>query len=182
MSSSLGHFFTAFILVLGFLLPGGAGARVTADRIVVKKSQKTMDLMKGDRVLKTYLVSLGRNSSDGPKEREGDLRTPEGRYKITAHNRHSDFYYSLRVSYPNAENIEKAKSLGVEPGGDIMIHGLPQLKEFERWGLPKNWADYRIVKWHYLINWTEGCIAVTNAEIKEIAKMAPPGTEIEIQP
>lgn len=159
-----------------------ASAAEIADRIVVMKSQKLLKLMKGDKILKSYRASMGRNSSDGAKEQEGDLRTPEGRYRITAHNPHSDFYFSMRVSYPNDSDRAKAKALGAEPGGDIMIHGLPELKSWERWGLPKNWADYRIVKWHYLMNWTAGCIAVTNSEIKEIAKMAPVGTEIEIQP
>lgn len=169
------------LIALTLLLSLDAFAEV-ADRVIVEKGAKTLKLMKGDKVLKSYRVSLGRNSPDGPKEREGDMRTPEGRYRITAHNKHSDFFFSLRVSYPNRNDVEKAKSLGVDPGGDIMIHGLPDLKSWERWGLPKDWADYRVVKWHYLINWTAGCIAVTNTEVKEIAKLVPVGTEIEIQP
>lgn len=170
------------LLALSLLLATPAFAAEVADLVVVQKSAKLLKLMKGDKVLKSYRVSLGRKSSDGPKEREGDLRTPEGRYRITAHNKHSDFFFSLRVSYPNKADIDKANSLGVDPGSDIMIHGLPELKSWERWGLPKNWADYRVVKWHYLLNWTAGCIAVTNAEITEIAKLVPVGTEIDIQP
>lgn len=169
-------------LLLPLMLTAPLFAAETADRVVVEKAAKILKLMKGDTVLKTYHVSLGRNSADGPKEREGDARTPEGRYRITAHNKHSEFFYSLRVSYPNKDDVERARGLGVDPGGDIMIHGLPELKAWERWGLPKDWADYRIVKWHYLVNWTAGCIAVTNTEIMEIAKLVPVGTEIEIQP
>lgn len=171
--------FLVFFMGMGFQI---AGAAPIADRIVIRKSENVLNVMAGDRVVKSYRVSLGRKSSDGPKEREGDERTPEGRYTITAHNKHSEFYYSLRISYPNAADRDRARQLGVEPGGDIMIHGLPDLKSWESWGLPKNWADYRVVKWHYLINWTAGCIAVTNTEIKDLAKLAPVGTEVEIQP
>lgn len=141
---------------------------IQADKIVVMKSERTMLLLKGGEVLKTYKVALGKNPV-GHKMRMGDRKTPEGEYLIDRRNAKSRFYRALHISYPNARDIENARALGVEPGRDIMIHGLP-----------KGYDD--LGKWHRTYDWTKGCIAVTNNEIDEIWTMVSDGTTIEIRP
>lgn len=139
-----------------------------ADRIIVHKAQRKMELLRGGRVIKTYRIALGSNSV-GPKTRQGDHRTPEGRYRIDAKNSHSRFHLSLHISYPDAYDRERARKLGVSPGGDIMIHGLPD--RFAYLGSLQSKYD-----------WTDGCIAVSNSEIEEIWKLVPVGTEVDINP
>jgi murein L,D-transpeptidase YafK len=141
---------------------------VTADRIIVEKSFHRMTLVRDGSALKIYRIALGRNPV-GNKERQGDNRTPEGTYRIDRRNASSRFYRSLHISYPNRTNIEKARRLGVSPGGGIMIHGLPPEIEFDE-------------SMHPLADWTAGCVAVTNSEIDEIWRAVPDGTIIEIRP
>lgn len=143
-------------------------AQQTADRIVVVKSARTLTLFRHGKVLKTYQVALGTHPIGG-KTREGDGKTPEGAYTISARNVHSQFHRSLRISYPNADDRERAKKLGVRPGGDIFIHGLPP-----------QWAWLGAA--HRERDWTLGCIAVTNSEIDEIWASVPTGTPVEIRP
>ncbi len=139
-----------------------------ADRIVVEKSARTMKLMQGARVLKTYRVALSREPI-GAKEREGDHKVPEGEYVIDSKNSHSRFHLALHISYPNASDREKARKLGVRPGGNIEIHGLD--------------SKYAWVgSLQRQVDWTDGCIAVTNPEIEEIWPMVPVGTPVEIRP
>ena len=139
-----------------------------ADRIVVVKSQRTMTLMSRGQVLRTYKVALGRTPV-GAKQRQGDGKTPEGEYVVDAKNAHSQFHRALHVSYPSAADRELAHKLGANPGGDIMIHGLP----------PKYaWVGAA----HRTTDWTEGCVAVTDAEIDEIWNLVPVGTVVEIKP
>jgi murein L,D-transpeptidase YafK len=140
----------------------------TADRIIVEKSARTMKLMLGGEILKTYKVALSREPV-GAKEREGDHRVPEGHYVIDSKNSHSRFHLALHISYPNAADREKARTLGVRPGGAIEIHGL---------GSKFGWAG----SLHLQTNWTDGCIAVTNSEIEEIWPLVPVGTPLEIRP
>ena len=139
-----------------------------ADRIVIDKSDRRLSLYRRNRLLKTYDIALGPNPN-GHKEREGDGRTPEGSYVIDSRNRNSAFHRSLHISYPNDQDRRRARRLGVSPGGDIMIHGLP------------NGMD-AIGKAHLLRDWTQGCIAVTNAEIEEIWRVVRDGTRVEIRP
>lgn len=96
---------------------------ITADRIVVEKSKRTLTLMKEGKALKVYKISLGRNPA-GKKQREGDGKTPTGSYFIDYRNPNSSFYKSLHISYPAPEDIAQAKEKAVAPGGMIMIHGL----------------------------------------------------------
>jgi murein L,D-transpeptidase YafK len=138
-----------------------------ASRVFIDKSERTLTLFRGERELKTYKVALGRNPV-GHKQQEGDGRTPEGRYKITFHKENSSFHRALRISYPNAEDVQSARERGVSPGGDIMIHGLPN-------GMGSLGSNY------FLRDWTEGCIAVTNEEIEEIWRAVPDGTIVEIK-
>lgn len=139
-----------------------------ADHIIVYKSQRKMELLTNGKVIKSYKIALGGNPV-GAKTRQGDHRTPEGIYRIDAKNAHSRFHLALHVSYPNAEDRERARKLGVSPGGDIMIHGLPD-----------RYAHLGSLQSHY--DWTDGCIAVSNSEIEEIWKLVPVGTEVEIRP
>lgn len=139
-----------------------------ADHILVVKSTRTMTLLQGDKVLKTYKVALG-TVPVGAKQKQGDHKTPEGDYFISGKNAHSEFHLSLRISYPNAADRERARKLGVAPGGDIMIHGL--MPEYAYLGARHRDTD-----------WTEGCIAVTNQEIEEIWDLVPVGARIEIRP
>jgi murein L,D-transpeptidase YafK len=139
-----------------------------ADRIVVEKSARTMTLMQGAKVLKTYKVALSRKPV-GAKEHEGDHKVPEGEYVVDSKNSHSRFHLALHISYPNAADREKARRRGVRPGGNIEIHGLD--------------SKYAWVgSLQRQVDWTDGCIAVTNPEIEEIWPMVPVGTSVEIRP
>ncbi|HKF21760.1 MAG TPA: L,D-transpeptidase family protein [Candidatus Angelobacter sp.] len=143
-------------------------AALQADRIVIVKSARTLTLLRQGQVLKTYKVALGQEPV-GPKTKRGDSRTPEGEYIIDSRNPHSQFHLSLHVSYPNAGDRARAAKLGVNPGGDIMIHGLPPAYAY-------------LGPLHRQTDWTLGCIAVTNAEIEEIWSLVPNGTKVEIKP
>ena len=138
------------------------------DRILIEKSKRRLTLISQGEALKTYKIALGGNPI-GPKERQGDNKTPEGTYVIEGINRDSRFHLSLRISYPNEQDKKRAKELGVSPGGDIMIHGIKN-------GL--SWVGDA----HAEIDWTKGCIAVTDEEIEEIARVASNGTVVEIKP
>ncbi len=139
-----------------------------ADRVVVLKTERKMILMQGDFVLRVYRIALGRYPT-GHKQREGDARTPEGAYTLDFKLKDSGFYKAIRVSYPNQQDISYALARGIDPGGKIMIHGLPNKVSAARVG-------------HPMIDWTQGCIAVTNGEMDEIWLMVDAGTPIEIHP
>lgn len=138
------------------------------DRVILKKSERKLILMNGETVLKSYKVALGRNPI-GPKRQEGDNKTPEGSYIIDSHGPKSSFHRSLHISYPSAADREQALRRGLQPGGDIMIHGI------------KNGMGW-IGPLHRLADWTAGCIAVTNQEMEEIYAIVPDGTPIDLQP
>lgn len=166
----------ALLLALPHALAACDGARdaarpappgAVADRIVVEKAARRMHLQRAGATLKSYRISLGRNPT-GHKQQEGDSRTPEGTYVIDTRNPQSRFHLSLRVSYPNAADRRRASARAVSPGGDIFIHGLPN-------GTAT--ADLFAGR-----DWTDGCIAVTNDEIREIWAMVKDGTPIEIRP
>jgi murein L,D-transpeptidase YafK len=143
-------------------------ARFPADSIVVEKSAHRLSLFQRGRPVRTYLVALGQQPV-GDKVRIGDLRTPEGTFTIEARNPASRYHRSLRISYPDSAHRARARALGVSPGGDIMIHGLPARQAY-------------VGAAHRDFDWTEGCIAVTNAEIEEIWGAVPVGTRIHIKP
>jgi murein L,D-transpeptidase YafK len=140
----------------------------SVDRILIEKNKRTMSLMSGTEVLKTYKVALGKQPT-GPKERQGDHKTPEGIYAVDAKVSNSKFHKALHISYPNSVDRERAKKLGVSPGGDVEIHGIG-----EGW----EWLGAK----HRLYDWTDGCIAVTNEEIDEIYPLVRVGTVVEIRP
>jgi murein L,D-transpeptidase YafK len=151
-------------LAIGQALPGSA----RADRVIVMKKERTLALMNHGKVLKTYKVALG-GDPIGAKARQGDHKTPEGVYRLDRRNAQSQFYKSIHISYPDAKDIAEARKMGVSPGGDVYVHGLPN--------------GYRWVgASHRLKDWTDGCVAVTDEEIDEIWKVVPDGTPIEIRP
>ncbi len=137
------------------------------DKILIEKKERRLTLISKGKVLKSYKIALGGNPN-GPKERQGDNKTPEGTYVIDSRNRDSRYHLSLHISYPNMKDKKRAKQLGVSPGGDIMIHGI------------KNGFSW-VGDLHTEVDWTKGCIAVTDEEIEEIDKLAPNGTIVEIR-
>jgi murein L,D-transpeptidase YafK len=139
-----------------------------ADKVLIEKKARRLTLLIRGEVIKTYKIALG-GDPVGPKERQGDNKTPEGTYIIDSRNGNSGFHLSLHISYPNEEDKKRARELGVSPGGDIMIHGIKN-------GFAPLGAA------HAEIDWTEGCIAVTNQEMEEIYKFVPNGTIVEIKP
>ncbi len=145
-----------------------ANGEGTVDRVIVNKAKREVLWMHAGNMVRAYRVALGRNPV-GPKTKQGDGKTPEGIYSISGRNAASAFHRALRVSYPNSADRAQAKRLGVAPGGDIMIHGLPN-------------GQGHIGKAHLQTDWTEGCIAVTNAEIEEIWGLVRDGTRVEINP
>lgn len=139
-----------------------------ADTVLVTKSKRRLELLSGGQVIKSYFIALGRNPV-GHKTREGDGRTPEGSYVLDWRNPNSRFYRSIHVSYPGPADLRRARRKGVSPGGAIMIHGLPNDEPDIGWA-------------HALRDWTEGCIAVTNAQMDEIWQLVDDGTPIVILP
>lgn len=154
------------------LLTGGTpavpAAETKADRIVIDKSERRLMLLRGDEPVKTYAVALG-GAPKGHKRFEGDQRTPEGVYAIDQRNARSNYHLALRISYPNEWDRMRALEAGLNPGGQIMIHGLKN---------GQGWLGTR----HLSGDWTDGCIAVTNAEIEEIWSLVDLGTPVEIRP
>ena len=141
---------------------------VKADHVVVFKNERKLILMRGGRELKTFRVALG-SEPVGAKTRLGDHRTPEGLYVLDRRNAKSSFYRSIHISYPNVNDRARAAKLGVSPGGDIFVHGLPN---------GYGWIGSA----HRAKDWTDGCIAVTNQEMDEIWRIVPDGTPIDIKP
>jgi len=142
--------------------PGGP-----IDRIYIDKSDHWMAVYRQGQIIREFRVALGRGGLK-PKERAGDGRVPEGLYTISAHNPDSAYHLSLRISYPTPEQAAQATARGVAAGGDIMIHGLPN---------GRGWIGSR----HRSVDWTEGCVAVTNAEMDWLYRAVPDGTPVEIR-
>ena len=134
-----------------------------ADRIVVSKSARRLDLLRDGRVIRSYPIRLGRNPA-GPKVFQYDGRTPEGVYTVDARSRATAYHLALHISYPQPENVARAAKYGLPAGGGIFIHGTPGTgQRFDR-------------------DWTDGCIAVSNRAIEEIWNAVDNGTPIEIRP
>ncbi|MDO5605213.1 MAG: L,D-transpeptidase family protein [Paracoccus sp. (in: a-proteobacteria)] len=146
--------------------PAMAPAHLQADQVIVDKPARRLDLLREGAVIRSYTVSLG-FQPQGHKTREGDGRTPEGDYVLDWRNPRSVAHLSLHISYPDATDRAAAAARGEAPGGAIMIHGL-----LNGWG----W----LAPLHHLRDWTDGCIAVTNAEMREIWSLVPDGTPIRI--
>ena len=140
---------------------------ITIDKIVVPKSERKLMAYSQDKLIVSYRIAIGKNP-DGNKEYEGDGKTPEGLYRINSKNPNSDFHKNLGISYPNQQDIIKAKEFKKPVGGDIKIHGIKNgqgyIGRFYRWG-----------------DWPNGCIALTNQEIDELYNHTSIGTLIEIR-
>jgi murein L,D-transpeptidase YafK len=149
-------------------IPETDGAVPHIDKVLVNKKDHKLLLMNADVIVKSYSVALARGGL-GPKQRQGDHKTPEGIYVIDSRNQASRFHRALHISYPSEADKERARKLGLDPGGDIMIHGIQNglgwLKTSQR-----------------LVDWIDGCIAVTDEEIEEIWRLVPTETPIEIRP
>ncbi len=139
-----------------------------ADRIVVLKSERTLHLYRDGEVMRSFDIALGL-APEGPKREAGDFRTPEGQYFIEWKNAESDYFMALKVSYPNERDRALAAAEGVDPGGMIMIHGDP------------NNGRYLAMRSQGM-DWTDGCIAVSNSDMVDIWLMTSEGMPIEIRP
>jgi len=139
-----------------------------ADAVLVVKSERKLYLLKAGRVLRAFDVALGLVPT-GHKQREGDFRTPEGRYRLESRNVNSDYFLSIQVSYPDEGDRARARAKGVDPGGQIMIHGLPNEPKFD-------------LRRYEGSDWTDGCIAVSNSDMVDIWLMTRESTPIEIRP
>jgi len=138
------------------------------DRVLVRKSERRLLLMHGGNIVRSYHVQLGL-SPVGQKERSGDFRTPEGSYRLERRNPRSDFFLSLKVSYHNPGDLKRAHRGHWDTGGSIMIHGLPNQLKHE----PDYYNNH---------DWTDGCIAVSNADMVEIWMLVPDDVPIDIVP
>ncbi len=172
MRRFLGIFGITALVALAFYLLGpfhpAKPIRGGVDQLLLEKSERRLTLLNHGKTVKSYRVALG-SCPIGQKEREGGGRTPEGNYVIDFHKSDSDFHRALHISYPNTSDLARARAAGVSPGGDIMIHGLPN-------GLGALGSAHR------LHDWTSGCAAVTDYEIEEIYAAVADGTPIDIRP
>ena len=162
------HAVSALTCALVLLFAAFASGAEKADHVLVVKSERRLYLMKGDKVLAAYTVTFG-GEPKGHKQQQGDERTPEGHYLLDSKNVKSKFYKSIHISYPNARDRENARKRGVSPGGDIMIHGMPN-----GWGWA--WPALR------MFSWTEGCIALRDEDMDEVWAAVDVGTPLEIRP
>lgn len=141
---------------------------IRADRLLVEKGERRLTLYSEGRVIKRYAIALGRQPV-GAKQLEGDGKTPEGRFTIDWRNPHSAAYRSLHISYPRPHHIAFARERHRSPGGGVMIHGLAN-------------GSGVLGPLHRLRDWTDGCVAVTNAEMDDLWRAVPDGTPIDIVP
>ncbi len=152
--------------------PGGLAAPAAplpqVERVLVRKSERRMYLMRGDEILRSYRISLGLRP-EGSKERAGDYRTPEGSYRLARRNPNSDYFLSIQVSYPGPQDLERARRNHWNPGGSVMVHGQPNL--------PRHPASFYARE-----DWTDGCIALSNADMVEFWHLTRENMPIEIEP
>ena len=163
-----------FPILLGSCSPAVPEARAQqaregerADFVLIDKSERWLEVRQNGKVIRRYTGLQYGDAPVGHKRFEGDEKTPEGRYTIDYGNEQSSYYLSLHINYPNAADRAYAKARGRSPGGLIFIHGQPN-------GMPFN---ARVPG-----DWTDGCIALSNAEITELWSLVPNGTQIEIRP
>lgn len=158
----------AILISASFAVPATAGSFPMADMVVVEKAARKLHLMKDGKVFRTFDVALGLFPV-GDKLQEGDQKTPEGSYALDARNPDSDFFLSIHVSYPSTTDRRTARAKGLNPGGQIMIHGQPNSPTYSEAYYEKE-------------DWTNGCIAVTNSDMIDIWLMTPNDVRIEIRP
>ncbi|MCP3868360.1 MAG: L,D-transpeptidase family protein [Gammaproteobacteria bacterium] len=156
------------VLLLSLITAGACWSGQKADAVLVIKNEGRLYLMKKGQSFASFRATFGANPV-GHKEVQGDERTPEGHYFLDYKNRNSKFYKSIHISYPNARDREKARRMGVDPGGDIMIHG--QTNGYG-WAAPIT----------QLFSWTDGCVALSDSDMDRVWDAVDPGTPIEIRP
>ncbi len=156
--------------MLAIVMPGllSAGEFPLADLVVIEKSTRELHLMQDGAAFRTFRIALGIRPV-GDKKQEGDFKTPEGSYILDRRNPNSEFFLSIHISYPNAEDRREARELGVPPGGAIMIHGQPNVPRYSE-------------TYYQTQDWTNGCIAVSNSDMIDIWLMTGENTPIEIRP
>jgi len=145
-----------------------AGRFPVADKVVIEKAARKLHLLQNGEAFRTFEIALGMMPV-GDKKKEGDFRTPEGRYVLDGRNQNSDYFLAIHISYPDSADRREASQLGVDPGGAIMIHGQPNVPT-------RSEAYYRTQ------DWTNGCIAVSNSDMIDIWLMTGENTPIEIHP
>lgn len=169
--SRLSRLLVAAVILLVCLFagnPANASESGFADRVLINKSERKLILFKGNQVLKSMDVALGLLPK-GRKITEGDFKTPEGTYRLSDRNSASEFFLSIRISYPDSDDIRHAKLRGLPAGGQIMIHGQPNDPRYSE-------------EYYQSTDWTNGCIAVSNADMVDIWLMTKPNTPIQILP
>lgn len=148
------------------MLPAQAAAAI--DKVLVHKAERRLEVISAGQVIKQYRISLGRQPV-GHKQQQGDQRTPEGIYSIDWRHESPQFNLSLHLDYPNLKDRTAAYEQGVDPGGMIMIHGTPVDEEYPEWFFKG-------------LDWTNGCIALNNADMRALWELVPDGTLVEIVP
>ena len=167
----LKHMLHLMLVLIVMAIPAVAAAgseSLKSDRVVIKKNQRRLLLMKEARILYSFKIFLG-DEPEGDKLEEGDWRTPEGRYIIDWRNAHSRFYKSMHISYPSLRDLKESAAAGVEPGGMIMIHGHPPEAQTE----PAKYTDR---------DWTNGGIALQNKDMDIVWSLVDDGTPVDILP
>lgn len=150
--------------------PQSLTATPRVSQVVVRKAARNLSLYRGNQLVREYRINLG-HVPKGHKMQEGDKRTPEGDYVLDWRNARSRYYKSIHISYPNARDRQFAQAIGIDPGGMIMIHGRPASAKTA--GLMKEYDT---------LDWTDGCIAVSNDAMEQIWRLVPDGTPIRILP
>ncbi|WP_415054654.1 L,D-transpeptidase family protein [Halopseudomonas sp.] len=148
------------------MLPAQAAAAI--DKVLVHKAERRLEVISAGQAIKQYRISLGRQPV-GHKQQQGDQRTPEGIYSIDWRHESPQFNLSLHLDYPNLKDRTAAYEQGVDPGGMIMIHGTPVDEEYPEWFFKG-------------LDWTNGCIALNNADMRALWELVPDGTLVEIVP
>jgi murein L,D-transpeptidase YafK len=158
------------LLALLMLTPAliEAGEFPLADLVIIEKGERKMHLLREGEIFRTFRIALGMRPV-GDKQKEGDSKTPEGRYLLDRRNPDSDYFLSIHISYPDASDRREAAALGMDPGGAIMIHGQPNMPT-------------RSETYYRTQDWTDGCIAVSNSDMIDIWLMTGDDTPIEIRP
>ncbi len=158
------------LALLLMLAPGflQAGEFPLADLVIIEKADRKLHLLRGGEIFKTFTIALGMRPV-GDKQKEGDSKTPEGRYLLDRRNPNSDYFLSIHISYPDASDRREAAARGLDPGGAIMIHGQPN-------------TPTRSETYYRTQDWTDGCIAVSNSDMIDIWLMTGDNTPIEIRP
>jgi murein L,D-transpeptidase YafK len=143
-------------------------AAKSIDKVLILKSAHQLQLISEGEPLKTYRISLGKVPK-GQKLREGDKRTPEGLYWLDWRKVSDSYNLSMHISYPNISDSARARREGVNPGSMIMIHGTPVNDEYPEW-------------YFQTLDWTDGCIAMRNTDMRELWDLVKDGTMVEIRP